>query len=381
LIIAGGGVHYSGATTALADFSTQHAIPVCETQAGKGALPWTHAYNVGAIGVTGTQAANELAEQADLIIAIGTRLQDFTTGSGLLIKKPDVPMLSINVARHDLSKRSSVSLRGDARRCLQELGSQTNTMSVDAKWSKLASDLRERWDSITDEVTTPTERALPSDAEVIGVVNRRFSENATVVCAAGGLPGELHKLWRASDDRCYHAEYGYSCMGYEIAGGLGVKMAAPDRDVIVMVGDGSYLMMNSEIATSVALGQKLIIVVLNNHGFACINRLQTSLGGRGYNNMWPTSYQDESATPDIDFAQHAAALGAHAEKVSGIADLDAALGRAQEADRTAVVVIDTDPVVSTEAGGTWWDVPVAQVSDNNDVSSALADYEEQQKRR
>ncbi len=381
LIIAGGGVHYSGATTALADFSTQLGIPVCETQAGKGALPWTHQYNVGAIGVTGTQAANELAEQADLIIAIGTRLQDFTTGSGLLIKRPDVSMLSINVARHDLSKHSSVSLRGDARRCLQELASQPNAMSVDAEWSELASSLRERWNNITDEVTTAADRALPSDAEVIGVVNRRFNENATVVCAAGGLPGELHKLWRASDDRSYHVEYGYSCMGYEIAGGLGVKMAAPDRDVIVMVGDGSYLMLNSEIATSVALGQKLIIVVLDNHGFACINRLQTSLGGKGYNNMWPTSYQDVSATPDIDFAQHAAALGAHAEKVGGIADLDAALERAHAADRTAVVVIDTDPVVTTEAGGTWWDVPVAQVSDNSDVSSALGHYEEQQKRR
>jgi len=381
LIIAGGGVHYSGATAALADFSMQHGIPVCETQAGKGALPWTHTYNVGAIGVTGTQAANDLAVQADLIIAIGTRLQDFTTGSGLLVKRPDVPMLSINVARHDLSKRSSVSLRGDARRCLQELGSQANAMSVDAEWSKLASGLRERWNSITEEVTTAAERALPSDAEVIGVVNRRFSENATVVCAAGGLPGELHKLWRASDDKSYHVEYGYSCMGYEIAGGLGVKMAAPERDVVVMVGDGSYLMMNSEIATSVALGQKLIIVVLDNHGFACINRLQTSLGGKGYNNLWPTSYQNASATPEIDFAQHAAALGAHAEKVSGIADLDAALGRAHAADRTAVVVIDTDPVISTEAGGTWWDVPVAQVSDNNDVSSAHTAYAEQQKRR
>ena len=381
LIIAGGGVHYSGATAALQAFSTKHGIPVAETQAGKGSLPWTHEYNAGAIGVTGTQAANELAEQADLIIAIGTRLQDFTTGSGLLVKRPDVPMLSINVARHDVNKRSSVALRGDALRCITELSERVEGNVADKEWSELASSLRQTWNRITDEVTTAVDRALPSDAEVIAVVNRRFSENATVVCAAGGLPGELHKLWRSSDADSYHVEYGYSCMGYEIAGGLGAKMAAPERDIIVMVGDGSYLMMNSEIATSIALGQKLIIVILDNRGFGCINRLQTSLGGKGYNNLWQSSYEQESSAPEIDFAQHAAALGAHAEKIGGIADLDEALGRAKRADRTTVVVIDTDPIVSTESGGTWWDVPVAQVSDNSAVSDALVDYEEQQKRR
>ena len=381
LIIAGGGVHYSGATEALAEFSQKHGIPVAETQAGKGALPWTHQYNVGSIGVTGTQAANELAEKADLIIAIGTRLQDFTTGSGLLVKKPDAAMLSINVARHDLNKRSSVALRGDAKRCLHDLDRIIEELQLDDGWSASASDLRRAWDKVVDEVTTPADRKLPSDAEVIGAVNRRFSENATVVCAAGGLPGELHKVWRASDADSYHVEYGYSCMGYEIAGGLGAKMATPHRDIVVMVGDGSYLMLNSEIATSVALRQKLIIVVLDNRGFACINRLQTSLGGKGYNNLWQSSYASTADIPNIDFAQHAASLGAAAEMVGSISDLDAALERAQQAPKTAVVVIETDPIVSTESGGTWWDVPVAQVSASSGIGDALTTYEDQQKRR
>lgn len=381
LIIAGGGVHYSAATKTLADFSAEHGIPVAETQAGKGALPWTHEYNVGAIGVTGTQAANLLAEKADLIIAIGTRLQDFTTGSGLLIGQPDVPMLIINSARHDLDKGARVSLRGDAGRCLRELDEAVADLSVDSSWSALASELRARWNAVVDEVTAPADRERPSDAEVVGVVNRRFARNSTVVCAAGGLPGELHKLWRSADTDSYHVEYGYSCMGYEIAGGLGAKMATPDRDIVVMVGDGSYLMMNSEIATSVALQKKLVIVVLDNRGFGCINRLQISLGGKGYNNLWQSSYGAESDVPEIDFARHASALGACAEKVDSLAELDAALQRAAAAPSTAVVVIDTDPTVSTEAGGAWWDVPVAQVSDSRSVTDALAAYDEQQKRR
>lgn len=380
LIIAGGGVHYSGAAGVLADFSSRHGIPVAETQAGKGALPWTHRYNVGAIGVTGTAAANRMAEDADLVIAIGTRLQDFTTGSGLLLRRPDTNLLCINVARFDLQKRSALPLCGDAGRCLRELDDALGELSIDPAWSDSASALREQWNSVVDEVTTPAERPLPSDAEVIGVVNRNFSDNATVVCAAGGLPGELHKLWRATDPDGYHVEYGYSCMGYEIAGGLGAKMALPERDIVVMVGDGSYLMLNSEIATSIAMGQKIVVVVLDNRGFGCINRLQTSLGGRGYNNLWDSSYEGGDV-PDIDFAQHAASLGATAEKVAGIGALDAALQRARDADRTAVVVIDTDPLISTEQGGTWWDVPVAQVSDNQDVSRALESYRERQLER
>jgi 3D-(3,5/4)-trihydroxycyclohexane-1,2-dione acylhydrolase (decyclizing) len=223
-------------------------------------------------------------------------------------------------------------------------------------------------------VTGTTDASLPSDAQVLGAVSAVFDSNATVVCASGGLPGELHKLWRATDDRNYHVEYGFSCMGYEIAGGLGVKMATPARDVVVMVGDGSYLMLNSEIATSIALRRKLTIVVLDNRGFGCINRLQESLGGRSYNNLLDSSYATDDAAPSIDFAQHASALGAQAEKVASLGDLDAALKRAKTSDRTAVVVIDTDPVASTEQGGTWWDVPVAAATDNAAVAAAHKAY-------
>jgi len=381
LMIAGGGVHYSGAATELAEFASKHRIPVAETQAGKGALPWDHEYNAGAIGVTGSSAANQLASEADLIIAVGTRLQDFTTGSGLLVGKQDTAILSINVARHDLVKRSATTLRGDARRCVQDVDSQLGEFTTDSAWAEKTADLQNTWNSEVDAATAQGTDALPSDAAVLGVVNRCFATNATVVCASGGLPGELHKLWRASDTRSYHVEYGYSCMGYEIAGGIGVGMAYPDRDVVVMVGDGSYLMLNSEIATSVAIKQKLIIVVLDNRGFGCINRLQTSLGGRGYNNLMNSSYSDPGDAPQIDFAQHAAALGAHAEKVNSIGDLDAALQRARKAPQTAVVVIETDPLPSTEAGGTWWDVPVAAVSDDANVTAAATDYREQQKKR
>jgi len=381
LIVAGGGTHYSGAAKSLAAFASKHRIPVAETQAGKGALAWDHECNVGSIGVTGSSAANALAVDADLIIAVGTRLQDFTTGSGLLIGSPNVPILSINVARHDLAKRGATTLRGDAQRCLQDLDSALGDSSVSPAWTSSVNKLRRNWNAAVDTVTADSDNTPPSDAEVLGAVNRHFATGATVVCAAGGLPGELHKLWRASDTDAYHVEYGYSCMGYEIAGGIGVKMAHPDREIVVMVGDGSYLMLNSEIATSVAIGTKLIIVVLDNRGFACINRLQTSLGGRGYNNLLQSSYADPQQAPDIDYAQHAAALGAHAEKVVSISDLEAALGRAQDAGRTAVVVIETDPLPSTQEGGTWWDVPVAEVSGSADVVDASIKYRDQQEKR
>ena len=381
LIIAGGGVHYSAATTTLGDFANKHGIPVAETQAGKGALRWSHPYNVGSIGVTGTGSANQLAEDADLIIAIGTRLQDFTTGSGMLVRKSNCAMLSINVARFDLNKRGAQTLQGDAKRSLLELDELLSAVSVDASWTDRIGPLRDEWNTVYDDVTRPTDAERPSDAQVIGVVSTAFAENSTVVCAAGGLPGELHKLWRCSDEQNYHVEYGYSCMGYEIAGGLGVKMTNPDRDVVVMVGDGSYLMLNSEIATSIALRQKLVIVILDNRGFACINRLQTSLGGKSFNNLLETSYDDANSAPDIDFAQHAASLGAIAEKVANLGELAAALQRAKAADRTSVVVIDTDPGPSTAEGGTWWDVPVASETDNPDVARAFKNYTDITKKR
>lgn len=381
LLIAGGGVHYSGATNALSEFAKKLGIPVAETQAGKGSLRWDHPACVGSIGVTGSSAANQLAEDADLLIAVGTRLQDFTTGSGLLIRKPECKLLSINVARHDLNKRSAFALQGDADRCIRELSSTIVSTNVDAAWKTRAATLKREWNAVYDNVTAASNAELPSDAQVLGVVSDAFSTNATVVCAAGGLPGELHKLWRSTDQHNYHVEYGFSCMGYEIAGGMGVKMAMPDRDVVVMVGDGSYLMANSEIATSIALQQKITIVVLDNLGFACINRLQTSLGGKSFNNLLATSYSDAENAPKIDFAQHAASLGANAEKVASIDELGPALQRAKECDRTAVVVIDTDPMPSTAEGGTWWDVPVAATSDNEAVNNAHKDYLEKTSQR
>lgn len=379
VIVAGGGVHYAGAADALARFATRHDIPVAETQGGKGALPWDHECNAGAIGVTGSSAANQLVAEADLVIAVGTRLQDFTTGSGLLLGNDHCPLLSINVSRHDVSKRNAITVKGDALRTLEEIDKVTGKQSR-REWRDRFRKLIDDWSKDVDAAVAPKRGVRPSDAQVLGVVNGEFSDNATVVCAAGGLPGELHKLWRASDSDSYHVEYGFSCMGYEIAGGIGVKMALPERDVVVMVGDGSYLMLNSEIATSIALKQKLIIVVLDNRGFGCINRLQTSLGGKGYNNLLDSSYRN-NAVPQIDFVQHAASLGAIAEKVGNIDDLPGALKRARNSDRSSVVVIDTDPVASTSAGGTWWDVPVAEVSGNDAVRAAAKSYSEQQRKR
>ncbi|MBV6416670.1 MAG: 3D-(3,5/4)-trihydroxycyclohexane-1,2-dione hydrolase [Steroidobacteraceae bacterium] len=368
LIVAGGGVLYSEASDALAAFATARGIPVCETQAGKGALPWDHPCNVGAVGVTGTGAANALAAEADLVIAIGTRLADFTTGSGQLVPRPGSRLLSLNVCRHDLVKRGAAALQADARRGLEELAAALATTRSKGAWLAAAQARVLEWNPARDAAVAARGGAMPSDAEVLDLANRVAGTRGTVVCAAGGLPGELHKLWRAGGPGTYHVEYGYSCMGYEIAGGLGVKMAQPARDVVVLVGDGSYLMMNSEIATSIALGHKLTIVLLDNRGFGCINRLQQACGGEAFNNLL------DAAAPRVDFVAHARALGARAEKAGSLAALEPALRRALTADRTAVVVIETDPARSTAAGGAWWNVPVAQVSTSERVQHAFADY-------
>jgi 3D-(3,5/4)-trihydroxycyclohexane-1,2-dione acylhydrolase (decyclizing) len=355
----------------LADFSSRHGIPVAETQAGKGALPWDHPMNAGAIGVTGSSAANRLAAEADLIIAIGTRLQDFTTASHTLFAST-AGFIAINVCRHDAIKRKALALLGDAAVTLEDLQSQLGGNSSDKDWKKRTVTAIAEWQKDVDTATAAPREGLPGDAAVIGVVNRVSTPSTTVVCAAGGLPGELHKLWRASGPDSYHLEYGYSCMGYEIAGGLGVKMAKPDREVIVLVGDGSYLMLNSEIATSIALAQKIIIVVLDNRGFACINRLQQSCGGDAYNNLLDSQ-------PRVDFVMHARSLGADARLAANLAELAQALDAARAADRTSVVVIETDPAQSTAAGGAWWDVPVAEVSESDNVRDAYRRYEKERK--
>ncbi|HWJ04877.1 MAG TPA: 3D-(3,5/4)-trihydroxycyclohexane-1,2-dione acylhydrolase (decyclizing) [Steroidobacteraceae bacterium] len=376
LIVAGGGVHYAGACEALAAFASRNEIPVAETQAGKGALAHDHRWNAGAIGVTGAESANRLAADADLLLLVGTRLQDFTTGSGALFRDAVRPVVAINVARHDAVKYGALALQGDALRTLAELQSQLDlhgTRQPDPGWTRRTDELIAHWRRTVVEATADRGTDLPADAEVLGAVNDWLSPQGTMVCAAGGLPGELHKLWRSATPGHYHVEYGYSCMGYEIAGGLGVKLAQRKREVVVLVGDGSYLMLNSEIATSIALGLKLVIVVLDNRGYGCINRLQQACGGKPYGNLLGDATSPDA--PAVDFAAHARALGAMAEQVTGIVELRAALSRARAAPHTAVVVIATDPRRSTGAGGQWWDVPVAATSGDESVREARRHYE------
>jgi len=374
LIVAGGGVLYAGAEGRLARLSQTLGLPVAETQGGKGALAWDHPMNLGSIGVTGSSAANDAAAAADLVIGIGTRLQDFTSGSRALFAHPDRKLVQVNVAAFDAHKHGAATVIGDADVVLEALEARLNGWRAPQGWRTKGSAAVKAWNAAADAVTAPPAgNALPSDAQVIGAVQRATGADSVLVCAAGGLPGELHKLWRTARPGGYHVEYGYSCMGYEIAGGLGAKMAAPDRDVHVMVGDGSYLMLNSEIATSVMLGQKLTITVLDNRGFGCINRLQQGTGGAAFNNLLADARHE--TLPEIDFAAHAASLGARSEKVAGIVELEAALGRAKASDRTYVVVIDTDPAISTEAGGAWWDVAVPEVSDRPQVRAARTAYE------
>jgi 3D-(3,5/4)-trihydroxycyclohexane-1,2-dione acylhydrolase (decyclizing) len=373
LIVAGGGVHYAEATETLKRFAEAHDIPVAETQAGKGALPHEHPLNMGAIGVTGTSAANALAAEADVVLAVGTRLQDFTTGSWALFRNPATQIIGLNVQAFDAGKHGALPLVCDAKVGLERLSAALGGRRAPQGWHERAASEKARWRELAAAATAATNAALPSDAQVIGAVQRAGEPSDIVVCAAGGLPGELHKLWQASEPGGYHLEYGYSCMGYEIAGGLGVKMARPEREVIVMVGDGSYLMMNSEIATSVMLGKKLTIVVLDNRGFGCIDRLQRATGSESFNNLF--EHARHETLPQIDCVAHAASLGAVAEKAAGLAELEAALARARRGSRTSVIVIDTDPLAATAAGGHWWDVAVPEVSERAEVRSARAAYE------
>ncbi|MFL5144647.1 MAG: 3D-(3,5/4)-trihydroxycyclohexane-1,2-dione acylhydrolase (decyclizing) [Microvirga sp.] len=373
LIVAGGGVHYAEAAETLKRFAEAHDIPVAETQAGKSALPHEHPLNMGAIGVTGTSAANALAAEADVVLAVGTRLQDFTTGSWALFRNPETTIIGLNVQNFDAEKHGALPLVCDAQVGLERLSAALGGRRAPLVWAERAASEKARWRALAAAATAATNAALPSDAQVIGAVQRAGEPSDIVVCAAGGLPGELHKLWQASEPGGYHLEYGYSCMGYEIAGGLGVKMARPEREVIVMVGDGSYLMMNSEIATSVMLGKKLTIVVLDNRGFGCIDRLQRATGSESFNNLF--EHTRHEALPQIDFVAHAASLGAIAEKAAGLTELEAALARARRASRTSVIVIDTDPLAATAAGGHWWDVAVPEVSERAEVRSARAAYE------
>ncbi|HEY2275601.1 MAG TPA: 3D-(3,5/4)-trihydroxycyclohexane-1,2-dione acylhydrolase (decyclizing) [Steroidobacteraceae bacterium] len=376
LIVCGGGVLYSGAGEALGAFCERHGVPSCETQAGKSALTAGHPLNLGGIGVTGTTAANTLAAEADVIVAVGTRLQDFTTGSATLFAARGRRIVALNVQPFDAAKHDALPLVADAREGLTRLSGELGDWHAPGAWSERAQGARAQWLQTAASFTAPPAAAvLPSDAHVIGAVQRAGTPSDIVVCAAGGLPGELHRHWQAGEPGGYHLEYGYSCMGYEIAGALGVKLAHPEREVIVMVGDGSYLMLNSEIATSVRLGARLIIVLLDNGGFGCIERLQRSTGNASFNNL----RADAAQAPDL--VAHARSLGALASSVPGIAELESAIAAARRADRTSVIRIETDAAASTSAGGCWWDVPVPEVSARAEVRTAHATYAAARRRR
>ena len=370
VIVAGGGVIYSGAEAELAAFATRHNIPVVETQGGKSALAFDHPLYFGPVGVTGGSAANAVCAAADLVIGLGTRFQDFTTGSWALFSHPERRILSINVQPYDAFKHGAMSLVCDAKIALQAIGKAMGPQrrSVDAG-------LRAEWFANTSAVKAApaTANDLPTDAQVIGAVQRTASAATVVMGAAGTMPGELHKIWDAAQGG-YHMEYGFSCMGYEIAGALGIKLARPEADVICMVGDGSYMMANSELATAVMMGLPFTVVVTDNRGYGCINRLQQGTGGAPFNNMLDDSYHVNPSA--IDFVAHAASMGAKAVKANTIKELEDELHFAKGADRPVVIVIDTDPGPSTTAGGHWWDVAVPEVSDRPQVRAARVKYED-----
>ena len=382
LLVAGGGVLYGLATDTLRIFVETHGVPVAETQAGKGALAWDHPLQQGSIGVTGSPAANALARDCDVVIGVGTRLSDFTTASHSMFG--NAKLVNVNVNPLDALKWRGTALRGDARLALEALTRALDGWRADSGWTHRAEQTGSQWRDDIARITGQRESSLPYEGDVIGAVQRSSSDSTTrdiVVCAAGTLPVELHKLWRTSVPGGYHMEYGYSCMGYEIAGGLGVKMAKPEREVVVIVGDGSYLMLNSEIATSILLDKKLIIVVLDNSGFGCINRLQQACGGEPFNNLFADCKQGERGIPSIDFAAHAASMGALAENVKTIPELESALKRARAAKRTYVICLETDPDRTTEEGGWWWDVAVPEVSERAKVRNARAQYEKDKRQQ
>lgn len=383
LIVAGGGVLYSqGACEGLKAFVEEHAIPVGETHAGKSVLAWDHPLLAGAIGVTGSPAANELAAEADFVIAIGTRLQDFTTGSHSLYAK--ARLISINVNTFDVIKWGGQSVQADAAVALAALSQELGAWKSDSAWQEKTLRLNASWRSAIGEIVVASRAALPTYAEVIGAVQASSADSATsdiAVCAAGTLPAELHKLWRTSVPGGYHMEYGYSCMGYEVAGGLGVKMARPDREVIVIVGDGSYLMLNNELATSVMLGQKIIVVVTDNFGYACITRLQKACGGAPFNNMIADCRQGPQGAPKIDFELNARSLGASAETVGSIAELGEAMLRARASDKSYLISIVIDGPQSTPEGGCWWEVGIPEVSERPAVVAARKQLEQDKKQQ
>ncbi len=381
LIIAGGGAIYSDSSEAIGDFSSTLGIPVSETQAGKGILPWNDPWNAGPVGANGGIAANRLARDADLVIAVGTRLGDFVTSSKSAFQNPDVRFIGINVASMDAYKMGALSLVGDARATLQALLERVREAGGDRKTiaagEEIAS-LKREWDDLVDAQLMLNSGREMTQAQVIGIVNEAAGPKDTVVCAAGGMPGDLLKLWRTQHPKGYHVEYGYSCMGYEIAGGLGVKMAAPDSEVFVMVGDGSYLMLHTEIVTAVQEGQKLIIVLVDNGGFQCIRGLQMASGSPSFGNE--LRFRDAATGTlsggyvPVDFVKNAESLGARAIAADGPEELRAALKEAKAETRTTLVYVHVDPDSRVPNYEGWWDVPIAEISHDDEVNSTRAQY-------
>jgi 3D-(3,5/4)-trihydroxycyclohexane-1,2-dione acylhydrolase (decyclizing) len=375
VLLAGGGVIYSGAEATFAAFAKAHAIPFVETQAGKGANGWDDDRNFGSPGVTGSDCANALCAKADLVIGVGTRFQDFTTGSWTAFGNPERRLLSVNLHGYDADKHGAVGVVGDAKVTLERLTAALG----DHRAPPFDAGSRAVWlDRVAQVTAAPRSgnalppNALPTDAQVIGAVQRIATPETLVMCAAGTMPGALQVLWQASPGG-YHMEYGYSCMGYEVAGAMGIKLAAPERDVICFVGDGSYMMANSELATAVMRRVPFTVVLTDNRGYGCINRLQIGCGGAEFNNMYKDS--NVAAQPEIDFVAHAASMGAHAEKAADIADLEAKIIAARGRDIPSVIVIDTDAVPGLDIGGAWWDVAVPAVGGPERLEQARERYE------
>lgn len=385
-VIAGGGVIYSDAEDELLRFCSDTGIAVGETQAGKGAIPWDNDQCLGAVGVTGTSAANTIARDTDLVICVGTRLADFTTASKTLFKNPDVTFIGINVSSFDAYKHSALPIVGDAKVCLDQLNIRLKGVGyhVDEKYKNTVKHLKIKWDKEVDRIFNLNNEPVVSQGEVVGLLSDFMNDDDTVICAAGSLPGDMHKLWRTSNGDQYHMDYGYSCMGYEIAGGLGIRFAKKTGEVLVMVGDGSYLMMNSEIVTAVQEDQKLIIVLVNNDGFGSINSLSLSLGSKGFGNQY--RYRDKETgdyTGDklpVNYAGHAKSMGIKSEKVSTKKGLSDALHVARKSMESTLIEVLVDPSVKVPGYEAWWDVPVAEISSSDKVSSVRLKYDEQLKK-
>jgi 3D-(3,5/4)-trihydroxycyclohexane-1,2-dione acylhydrolase (decyclizing) len=377
ILIAGGGVRYSLAEEALSTFAERHGVPVAETIAGRGALTHKHPQNVGPLGVIGSASANALAGEADVVIAVGTRLQDFTTGSWSVFS-PEARFVSLNAGRFDATKHRALAVVGDARESLRELDAALGTWRVDAAWMERAGKEYAAWNETVAKATKATNTNVPSYAQVIGVANSIAEEGDLALTAAGGFPGELCKNWQVKRPGTFDCEFGFSCMGYEIAGAWGAKMADPERDVIAFIGDGSYLMMNSDIYSTVLTGHKLIVVLCDNGGFAVINRLQNFKGVPSFNNQIEDCKVVEPFY--VDFAAHAASMGALTRKVESLTDLEDALRWAKTTDRTTVLVVKTDAYTWTP-GDAWWDVGVPEVSDRATVNKARKEHAEGRKKQ